>query len=99
MDQQLEKAAEDAGAIEDLEGSTEIEEEAAGKGSKDSDVRNSLNEDGTLPANALDLRFALHCFRKGFQKLKLELIFSGKVERGHLTEGDSYHSSHCLTFR
>ena len=56
MDQQLEKAAENAGDIEDLEGSTEVEEELAEKGSKDSDVRNSLNEDGTLPANALDLR-------------------------------------------
>ena len=76
MDQQLEKAAEDAGAIEDLEGSTEIEEEAAGKGSKDSDVRNSLNEDGTLPANALDLRFKpvpLPCLASGkaFKSLNL----------------------------
>ena len=58
MDQQLGKAA-GVGDIEDFEGSTEIqeiEEEGTGKGSKDSDVRNSLNEDGTLPANALDLR-------------------------------------------
>ena len=65
MDQQLEKAA---GDIEDLEGSTEVEEELAEKGSKDSDVRNSLNEDGTLPANALDLRFKpvpLPCLASG----------------------------------
>ena len=72
MDQQLEKAAEN----EDLEGSTEIEEEAAEKGSKDSDVRNSLNEDGTLPANALDLRFKpvpLPCLASGkaFKSLNL----------------------------
>ena len=24
---------------------------------------------------------------------------SGEVEHAHLTKGDSYHSSHCLTFR
>ena len=72
MDQQLEKAAEN----EDLEGSTEVEEELAEKGSKDSDVRNSLNEDGTLPANALDLRFKpvpLPCLASGkaFKSLNL----------------------------
>ena len=58
---QLEKAAdmpeeEDVG---NLEGSTdpEIQEEGVvKKGSKVSDVRNSLNEDGALLANALDLR-------------------------------------------
>ena len=58
---QLEKAAdmpeeEDVG---NLEGSTdpEIQEEGVvEKGSKVSDVRNSLNEDGALLANALDLR-------------------------------------------
>ena len=60
MDLQLKKAAEtpEEEYVEDLEGSTdpEIQEEADEKGSKVSDVRNSLNEDGTLLANALDLR-------------------------------------------
>ena len=61
MEHQLEKAVEagdveDLEDLEDLEGSTETQEIQEGKGSKDSDVRNSLNEDGTLPANALDLR-------------------------------------------
>ena len=62
MDLQLEKATqtpeeEDVG---DLEGSGDLEIQEEGvvveKGSKVSDVRNSLNEDGTLRANALDLR-------------------------------------------
>lgn len=60
VDLQLEKAAEtpEKEYVEDLEGSAdpEIQEEADEKGSKVSDVRNSLNEDGTLLANALDLR-------------------------------------------
>ena len=34
----------------------EIQEERDVKRSRGSDVRNSLNEDGTLQANALDLR-------------------------------------------
>ena len=61
MDLQLEKAAEtpEEEDVGDLEGSAdpEIQEEGVvEKGSKVSDVRNSLNEDGALLANALDLR-------------------------------------------
>ena len=75
MDQHLEEAVEEVD-VEDLEGSTDIEEEGAGKGSKDSDVRNSLNEDGTLPANALDLRSPAQASE---MKLKLKLyVFQEK---------------------
>ena len=74
VEQQLEKAAEDVRDIESLEESTdqEIREEEAGKGSKDLDVRNSLNEDGTLPVNALDLRLPVALNRKLYQPLKLK---------------------------
>ena len=96
VDLQLEKAAEtpEEEDVGDLEGSAdpEIQEEGVvEKGSKVSDVRNSLNEDGTLLANALDLR--LGAVLENFLR-KLQIIFIYHSEKAF-----KQHRKASLSFR